>query len=156
MTAVTVVNLNSCMAVAVAVIQFIDKLLSHYGNFIIIIYDHFAVDAERDTATTHTEKYFLNLVNPNQIWIVIDFSVYMKQFSIWIVCHGLKWLSFISCQFVRDPDLWATFLPSEKAEKKALWWKAYLTSVNLHTEKSFGNLFKSNRNQIVFTIFRLI
>ena len=27
---------------------------------------------------------------------------------------------------------------------------------SLHTEKSFRNLIKSNRNQIVFTIFRLI
>ena len=28
--------------------------------------------------------------------------------------------------------------------------------VNLQTEKSFRNLIESNRNQIVFTIFRLI
>ena len=28
--------------------------------------------------------------------------------------------------------------------------------VSIHTEKSFRNIIKSNRNQIVFTIFRLI
>ena len=61
----------------------------------------------------------------------------------------LKWLRVVSCGFVRE--LWAT------SSISAFWgWKASLPSVDLHTEESFGNLFKSNRNQIIFTIFQLI
>ena len=48
------------------------------------------------------------------------------------------------------------FLYNNHAKKNTINHCGLSSPKNVHTEKSFRNLIKSNRNQIVFTIFRLI
>ena len=68
-----------------------------------------------------------------------------------------KWLYVFAIQYHRSQRV--TNTPHTMPEKKSRVCRVRATCVNwslLHTEKYFRNHIKSNQNQIVFDIFRLI
>ena len=83
--------------------------------------------------------FFLNFVNPNQIWIAIT------------PLFRLVGRSFV--RLVRKYDVFFLFVHRHLNNLNIIRWITHKLIKLLQTEKSFRNLIKSNRYQIVFTIF---
>ena len=86
---------------------------------------------------TEAGKYFLQLFQLNQIWIVFThFRLFWHQAKSFLVPNRFEVCHYNLNRVTIQQDSERTF--------------------SQHTEKSFRNLMKSNRNQMVFTILRLI
>ena len=86
-------------------------------------------------------KYFLNFAESNQLWIVITlFRLAQNQAEFHLVIKTIE-----KCHLIHIKDL---LTPKSTQNKQDIF--------PVHTEESFQNLIESNRNQFVFTIFRLI
>ena len=85
------------------------------------------------------DKVLLKTTHVNQL---LSFSWIGMLF--WYINSSL----FLSQYYWKWTNFWEFQWP--------LWMSSFWVGLFVHTEKSFRNVIKSNRNQIVFTIFRLI